>query len=138
MDLDYDAYPDFAALSLYVHRRGSVLALLVAEILDYRDRRATPRFAHEAGAMLLLLELLCDVRQHAQHGRFYLPEEEMERYGVHPGDLLAAQTTDRVRQLFARTGCGNCSPCKPSGLASITVEHRIFCRMWIVAPNPLC
>lgn len=101
MDLDYDAYPDFAALSLYVHRRGSVLALLVAEILDYRDRRATPRFAHEAGAMLLLLELLCDVRQHAQHGRFYLPEEEMERYGVHPGDLLAAQTTDRVRQLFA-------------------------------------
>ena len=25
----------------------------------------------------------------------------MRRFGTHPGDLLAAQTTDRVRQLFA-------------------------------------
>lgn len=101
MDLDFDAYPDFAALTLYLHRRGSVPALLAAEILRYRDRRATPRFAHEAGAMLLAFELLCDVRRHAQQGRHYLPADDMERHGVHPGDLLAAQTTDRLRQLFA-------------------------------------
>ncbi len=101
MELDYDVYPDIAALALYLHRRGCVPALLAAEILNYQDRRATPRFAHEAGAMLLSLELLCDVRRHAQHGRLYLPEDEMQRQGVHPGDLLAAQTTDRLRQLFA-------------------------------------
>lgn len=101
MDLDYDAYPGFTELTLYVHRRGSTPALLAAEILGYQDRRATPRFAHEAGALLLLFELLCDVRQHAQHGRFYLPADEMQRFGVDPGALLAAQTTDRVRQLFA-------------------------------------
>lgn len=101
MDLDYDAYPSFTELTLYIHRRGSVPALLAAEILNYQDRRATPRFAHEAGAMLLLLECLCDVRQHAQHGRLYLPEDELRHHGVHPGDLLAAQTTDRVRRLFA-------------------------------------
>lgn len=101
MDLDYDAYPSFTELTLYIHRHGSVPALLAAEILGYRDRRATPRFAHEAGAMLLLFELLYEVRRHAQHGRFYLPEDEMRRFGVHPGELLAAQTTDRLRQLFA-------------------------------------
>lgn len=101
MDLDYDAYPSFSELTLYVHRRGSVPALLAAEVLNYQDRRATPRFAHEAGALLLLFELLYDVRRHAQHGRFYLPEDEMQRYGVRPGDLQAAQTTDRLRQLFA-------------------------------------
>ncbi|MDS4040483.1 MAG: squalene/phytoene synthase family protein [Candidatus Competibacter sp.] len=101
MDLEYDAYPSFTELTLYVHRLGSVPALLAAEIPGYQDRRATPRFAHEAGAALLLFERLHDARRHAQHGRFYLPEDEMRRFGVHPGDLLAAQTTDRVRQLFA-------------------------------------
>lgn len=100
MDLDYDAYPTFAELTLYVHRLGSVRALFALEVSGYQDRRATPRFAHEVGALLMLFELLYDTRRHAQLGRFYLPEDEMRRFGVHPGDLLAAQTTDRVRQLF--------------------------------------
>jgi phytoene synthase len=101
MDLDYDVYPTFTELTLYVHRLGSVPALLATEVLGYQDRRATPRFAHETGALLLLFERLYDVRRHAQNGRFYLPEEEMRRFGVDPGDLLTAQTTERVRRLFA-------------------------------------
>jgi len=101
MDLDYDTYPRFTELTLYLHRLGSVPALLAVEILGYQDPRATLRFAHEAGALLLLFERLCEVRPLAQQGRFYLPEDEMRRFGVQPGDLLAAQTTERVRQLFA-------------------------------------
>lgn len=101
MDLEYDVYPSFAELTLYIHRRGSVPALLVAEILGYQDRRATPRFAHEAGALLLLFELLHNVRRQAQQGRFYLPEDEMRQFSVQANDLATVQTTDRVRQLFA-------------------------------------
>ncbi len=101
MDMDYDAYPSFTELTLYLHRHGSVPALLAAEITGYQDRRATPRFAHEVGVLLRLFDLLYEVHDHAQHGHFYLPEDEMQRFGVGPGDLLAAQTTDRVRQLFA-------------------------------------
>lgn len=101
MDLDYDAYPSFTELTLYMHRHGSIPTLLASEVLGYADRRATPRFAHEAGALLLLFERFYAIRHHAQHGRFYIPEDEMRRFGVDPGDLLAAQTTDRVRQLFA-------------------------------------
>lgn len=101
MDLEYAVYPRFADLSLYVHRRGGVPALLAMEVLGYEDRRATPRFAQEAGASLLLFDRLREVRPQARQGRFYLPEDEMRRFGVQPGDLLAAQTTDRVRHLFA-------------------------------------
>ena len=101
MDLDYDAYPRFTELALYLHRLGSTPALLAVEILGYQEPRATARFAHEAGALLLLFERLCEVRPLARQGRFYLPEDEMRRFGVQPGDLLAAQTTERVRQLFA-------------------------------------
>ena len=100
MDLDYDAYPSFTELTLYLHRQGSVPALLAAEITGYQDRRATPRFAHEAGVLLQLFSRLCQARDHAQQGLCYLPEDEMQRFGVGPGDLLAAQTSDRVRQLF--------------------------------------
>lgn len=101
MDLEYDAYPSFNELTLYLHRLGSTPVLLSAEILGYQDRRGTPRFAHEAGAALLLFDRLDEVRRYVQHGRFYFPEDEMRRFGVGPGDLLAAQTTERVQQLFA-------------------------------------
>ena len=101
MDLDYDRYPDFTGLTLYVHRLGAIPTLLAAEALGYRERRATPRFAHEAGAALLWFDRLYHVRQHAQQGRCYIPEDEMRRFGVQPGDLLAAQTSERVQRLFA-------------------------------------
>lgn len=101
MDLNYDAYPDFTSLTVYLHRQGSIPAMLAAEILGYQNRRATPRFAHEAGISLLLFEFLYDIRHHAQQGRLYWPDNEMARYGVQPGDLLAAQTSDRLRGLFA-------------------------------------
>ena len=101
MDVDDGAYPSFSELSLYAHRRGSIPALLAAEILNYRNRRGTPRFAHDAGTMLLLLEFLYEVRRYAQLGRVYLPEDEMQRYDVRPSDLLAAQTPERLRRLFA-------------------------------------
>lgn len=51
--------------------------------------------------MLLLFEVFYDTRQQVQQGRWYLPEDEMRQFSVQPGDLMAAQTTDRVRQLFA-------------------------------------
>lgn len=104
MDLEYDLYPSFSALTLYLHRQGSVPALLAAEISGYHEQRATLRFAHEAGILLKLFEQLCQTRTAAQQGRCYLPEDEMQRCGVDMGDLLAAQTTDRVRQLFALQG----------------------------------
>lgn len=101
MDLAYDRYPDFAGLTLYLHRLGAIPALLAAEALGYQDRRATPRFAHEAGAALLWFDRLYHVRRHAQHGRCYLPENELRQFGVQPGDLLAAQSSERLRRLFA-------------------------------------
>lgn len=101
MDVDYDLYPSWSDLTLYLHRQGSTPALLSAAISGYQDQRATPRFAHEAGIALQLFQQLYQVRDSAQQGYCYIPEDEMQRFGVSLGDLLAAQTSDRVRQLFA-------------------------------------
>ncbi|PIE83069.1 MAG: squalene synthase HpnD [Candidatus Contendobacter odensis] len=101
MDQDYTIYPSLAELTLYIHRNGSTPTLLMTEILGYNDTHATPRFAHEAGAALLLFDLLYNTRRHIHGGRCYFPEDDMQRFNVHPDDLLAAQTTESIRQLFA-------------------------------------
>ncbi|HXH02530.1 MAG TPA: presqualene diphosphate synthase HpnD [Candidatus Competibacteraceae bacterium] len=100
MDLAYDAYPSFAQLALYGHRLGSTPALLAAEILGMRDRQ-TSRFAHELGMALLLARLLLQVRRHARQGRFYIPEDELARFGLGQADLLKSQGDERTRALFA-------------------------------------
>lgn len=101
MDLEYDLYPNFAALTLYLHRLGSVPALWAAEVCGYQEARSVTRFAHEAGILLQLCRQLCQVRAHAQQGYCYIPEDELQRFGVDMGDLLAARGNERVRQLFA-------------------------------------
>ncbi len=73
MDLEYDVYPSFTELTLYLHRLGSTPALLTSEILGYQDRRSTPRFAHEAGGALLLFDRLCEARRYGATGPVLFP-----------------------------------------------------------------
>jgi phytoene synthase len=99
MDLDYDAYPGFDQLVTYGHRAGSSVALSHTRILGYRDQQ-TAAFAHEAGVALLLLQLLYNVRDDALRGRFYIPDDELQRFGVNHDDLLGTQTTPGLADLF--------------------------------------
>lgn len=100
MDLEYGLYPSFKELSLYCHRIRGSIAHLSVEICGYSDRN-TVRFAHDLGMGLQLMELLRDVRPHADAGRIYIPEDEMQRAGVSQAQLLRAQSSDAVRALFA-------------------------------------
>jgi 15-cis-phytoene synthase len=99
MDLDYDAYPTFTELSLYCYRVASVVGLMAAEIFGYEDRR-TPRYAHDLGMALQLTNILRDVREDAMRGRVYIPMEELNRFGVEPGELTLPQASDRLKSLF--------------------------------------
>ncbi len=99
MDMNYDAYPTFNELTLYAHRLGSVVGLLAVEITGYEDRQ-TVQFAHELGLGLELLRLLRQTRTAALQGRFYIPEDELQRFGVNHVDLLQRRTTDALRELF--------------------------------------
>ncbi|KAB7623672.1 squalene/phytoene synthase family protein [Alkalilimnicola sp. S0819] len=99
-DLDYNAYPDFKALSLYCHRAGGALQELLVEVNGYRNRE-TSRYAHDLGMALQLGEILRRVRQDALVGRVYLPEDEMRRVGIDRGELLRPTTSDKLREFFA-------------------------------------
>ena len=99
MDLDQTRYADFKALHLYCYRVASVVGLIAAEIFGYRDRR-TLKYAHDLGLAFQLTNIIRDVGEDARRGRIYLPQDELERYGVTPEDLGAARYGDNFRRLM--------------------------------------
>jgi 15-cis-phytoene synthase len=100
MDLDYDAYPDFATLSLYCYRVASVVGLLSARIFGYTDRR-TLKYAHDLGMALQLTNILRDVHEDAVRGRVYIPLDELERFGVKAEEFRSSITREAHQALFA-------------------------------------
>jgi phytoene synthase len=100
MDLDYDAYPDFATLSLYCYRVASVVGLLSASIFGYSDRK-TLKYAHDLGMALQLTNILRDVHEDALRGRVYIPLDELARFSIEPEELRRNLTRDAHRELFA-------------------------------------
>jgi phytoene synthase len=99
MDLNHTAYPSFKELALYCYRAAGVVGLLAVEIFGYEDRR-TLKYARDLGTALQLTNIIRDVREDAARGRIYLPQDEMTRFNVTPGDLHRPQTSDRLRGLL--------------------------------------
>lgn len=100
MDVDYNRYPRFADLRLYCYRVASVPALLATEVLGYVDRRSR-RFAETIGLARRLTQIIAQVRGDALNGRVYIPEEDLDDYGITASDFLRPQTTAGVTELLA-------------------------------------
>lgn len=99
MDLDYNAYRTFSELSLYCYRAAAAVGLLAAEIFGYEDR-ATLKYAHDLGMAFQLTNILRDVGEDARRGRVYLPEEDMERFGVARDDILHERNSGAMQNLI--------------------------------------
>ncbi len=99
MDLDTHHYADFKELSLYCYRAASVVGLLSAEIFGFKNR-ATLKYAHDLGMAFQLTNILRDVREDAERGRVYLPQDELAQFGVTQQNLSQPVTSDAVKALF--------------------------------------
>lgn len=99
MDLDIHEYASFKDLSLYCYRAASVVGLLSAEIFGYQNR-ATLKYAHDLGMAFQLTNILRDVREDAERGRIYLPQDELAKFGVSRQDLTRPISSDAVQALF--------------------------------------
>lgn len=99
MDLDTHQYSSFTELSLYCYRAASVVGLLSAEIFGYNNR-GTLKYAHDLGMAFQLTNILRDVREDAERGRIYLPQDELEQFGVSQQDLTHPVSSDAVQALF--------------------------------------
>ncbi len=99
MDLDTHQYDTFKDLSLYCYRVASVVGLLSAEIFGFNNRN-TLKYAHDLGMAFQLTNILRDVREDAERGRVYLPQDEMQQFGVTRQNLIQPVTSDAVKALF--------------------------------------
>lgn len=99
MDLSQTRYADFKALNLYCYRVASTVGLLAAEIFGYEDRR-TLKYAHDLGLAFQLTNIIRDVGEDARRGRIYLPQDELERFGVNAEDILHARYTEGFHRLM--------------------------------------
>jgi phytoene synthase len=99
MDLDQQRYADFASLHQYCHRVAGVVGELAASIFGYRHA-STRHYAHTLGLAFQLTNIIRDVGEDARRGRIYLPQDELERYGVNESDILAARATPAFTALM--------------------------------------
>ena len=99
MDLQQHRYAGFKHLALYCHRVASVVGLLAAEIFGYQNRK-TLNYAEKLGVAFQLTNIIRDVREDAERGRIYLPQEDLERFNVSEQDILAFRQTPELTALL--------------------------------------
>jgi phytoene synthase len=99
MDLAGRRYATFEDLSLYCYRVASTIGLICIEIFGYSHPR-TRDYAVNLGTALQLVNILRDIQRDAQRGRIYLPQEDLERFGVRPRELLEGVSSDSFIELM--------------------------------------
>jgi phytoene synthase len=86
MDADPRRYQTFADLEPYCHRVASSVGLICAEIFGYREPGVL-EYARDLGVALQLTNILRDVGVDYRRGRFYLPAEDLARFGCTEADV---------------------------------------------------
>ena len=99
MDLTQERYATFEELSLYCYRVASTIGLISIEIFGYRNPRARD-YAVYLGTALQLVNILRDIQSDAQRGRIYIPQEDLDRFDLRPGELLAGAYHDPFIELM--------------------------------------
>jgi phytoene synthase len=105
MDLHPRPFATFEELHGYCYHVASAVGLCCLHIWGYRSGEGRAEALAEAcGVALQLTNILRDVREDAQNGRVYLPQEDLARFGVAPEELTAPRASERVRDLLRFQG----------------------------------
>jgi phytoene synthase len=86
MDASPRRYETFADLEPYCHRVASAVGLMCAEIFGYREK-AVLDYARDLGVALQLTNILRDVAVDYRRNRFYIPLEDLHRFGCDEADV---------------------------------------------------
>ncbi len=98
-DLEPTAVQTFDQLYRYCYRVASVVGLTVIHIFGFRSPKAL-MLAEKCGVAFQLTNILRDVREDAGMHRVYLPNEDLERFGVAVEQLRSGVEDERFRDLM--------------------------------------
>ncbi|MDX8411600.1 MAG: presqualene diphosphate synthase HpnD [Mariprofundaceae bacterium] len=90
-------------LELYCYRVAGAVGLLSVEIFGYSNARSRD-FATSLGDALQLTNILRDLKEDAERGRIYIPQEERIRFGVADQDFIDGNFNDAMSGLLTHFG----------------------------------
>ena len=99
MDLTKQVYSSFERLREYCYRVAGTVGLTCTHIFGFSDPRALD-LSEKLGLAFQLTNIIRDVREDFSIGRVYLPEEDLERYGVKKEDFARSEATLGMRELL--------------------------------------
>ncbi len=99
MDLEVSRYRSFEDLWHYCYRVASVVGLICVRVFGYRDPAAL-EYAVDLGIAMQVTNIMRDVREDAERGRIYLPQEDLERFGVSEEEILGGIYSERFGELM--------------------------------------
>ena len=91
-------YQRFDNLYDYCYHVASVVGLACIHIFGYKDS-AAEQYAERTGIAFQLTNIIRDVKEDARMGRVYLPQEDLQRFGISDVELSNPQP-DRLRPLL--------------------------------------
>jgi len=92
-------YGSFQDLERYCYNVASVVGLVCIRIFGYTDPAAEP-LAEKCGLAFQLTNIIRDVKEDAALGRVYLPEEDLQRFGISSTELANSPDPARIRPLL--------------------------------------
>ena len=99
MDLTVTDYATYEDLYTYVYGSAAVIGLQMVPVLEpISDAAYEP--AKDLGVAFQLANFVRDVGEDLLRGRVYLPQEDLDRFGLTRADLERRVVDDRVRDLL--------------------------------------
>lgn len=98
-DLTQTRYETFADLATYSYGVASTVGLMSMHIVGYTGPEAIP-YAIKLGLALQMTNILRDVAEDWERGRLYLPQEELEAFGLTEQTIEEGRVTPEWREFM--------------------------------------
>jgi phytoene synthase len=98
-DLHQTRYQTFDELATYCYGVASTVGLMSMHIIGFQGAEAIP-YAIKLGVALQMTNILRDVGEDWRLGRVYLPQAELDAFGLDETDLGRARVTPQWRQFM--------------------------------------
>lgn len=135
VDIAQTRYQTFRDLAHYCYGAASTVGLMTMHIVGYTSEAAIP-YAIKLGVALQLTNILRDVGEDWQNGRFYLPLDELATFNLAEDDVAAGRIDgrwhafmhfqiSRTRQLFQEALPG-IALLEPQGRLAIAAAAELY------------
>jgi phytoene synthase len=100
MDVEKARYANWQELHEYCRRVAGAVGLACTAVYGPRDHAVADPLAERLGLALQQINIMRDVREDWELGRVYLPQDELDRFGVSEEDIAAGRTGPEWQELM--------------------------------------